>query len=89
MGEIFMSSKEVDRYTIMKEVSKGKLKLVQAAPLLNLSYRQTKRLWKRFLESGKKGLISLKRGRLSNLFESFRRICKKCSSVTRARSLNK
>jgi len=66
MGEIFMSSKEVDRYTIMEEVSKGKLKLVQAAPLINLSYRQTKRLWKRYCESGKKGLISLKRGKLSN-----------------------
>jgi len=40
----------------MERVKSGELKLVNAAVMMGLSYRQTKRLAKRYREVGAKGL---------------------------------
>ena len=46
MEDIFMSTREVERYEIFQRCHMGEISLRQAARLLMLSYRQTKRLWK-------------------------------------------
>ena len=42
-----MSTKELDRIGVMARVESGELKVVDAAGLLGVSYRQAKRRWKR------------------------------------------
>ncbi|HVG92799.1 MAG TPA: hypothetical protein VNB54_14990 [Alphaproteobacteria bacterium] len=42
-----MSSRELERVETMGRVASGALKLVHATEMLELSYRQTKRLWRR------------------------------------------
>lgn len=61
-----MSSKEVNRGTVLNNVSSGVITLRKASDLLNLSYPQTKRIWAKFKQNGPKGLISKKRGKPSN-----------------------
>jgi len=60
-----MSRKERRRLTIMAGVKQRELRLVQAAGLLGLSYRQTKRVWRRYQEQGDGGLVHRLRGRPS------------------------
>jgi len=63
---LLMSKKERPRLGIMKQV-KGKLmSLVAAAVLLDLSYRQAKRVWRRYRDRGDAGLVHLGRGRSGN-----------------------
>jgi hypothetical protein len=50
----------------MERVKSGELKLVNAAVMMGLSYRQTKRLAKRYREVGAKGLKHASAGRESN-----------------------
>ena len=52
-----MSRKERDRLTIMVGVKRKELTQVQAAELLCLSYRQTKRVWRRYQAQGDAGLV--------------------------------
>ena len=47
-------------------VKRGELTVVAGAELMRLSLRQTRRVWKRFKESGDGGLVHRLRGRLSN-----------------------
>jgi hypothetical protein len=47
-----MSSKELRRAGILARVKSGELKLVNAAVMMGLSYRQTKRMAKRYREGG-------------------------------------
>ena len=61
-----MSVKELNRVEVLGRVKAGQLKLVEAAELLNLSYRQTKRVWGRFRGGGAKGLRHRGCGRESN-----------------------
>ena len=65
MGDCLMSTKEVERYEIFQRYQRGEISLRQAARLLKLSYRQTKRLWKIYRHQGKEGLISKRRGKPS------------------------
>ena len=51
-----MSSRELNRVEVMGRVGSGDLKLNDAAVMLQLSYRQTKRLWRRYRQLGSKGL---------------------------------
>ena len=60
-----MSGKERDRLTILAGVQAGELRLVQAAELLGLSYRQTQRVWRRYQDQGDAGLVHRLRGRPS------------------------
>jgi transposase len=61
-----MSSRELERVEVMGRVDSGALKLKDAAAMLELSYRQAKRLWRRYREVGGKGLQHGNAGRPSN-----------------------
>jgi len=60
-----MNRKERDRITIMVGIKKGELTLAAAAPVLGLSYRQTRRVWQRYQAQGDAGLVHRLRGRPS------------------------
>lgn len=61
-----MSSGELERVEVMGRVGSGELKLSDAAVMLELSYRQTKRLWRQYRQVGRKGLKHGNAGRASN-----------------------
>src|SRR5437867_11093463 len=65
MGDIRMSSKERRRLELLARVRDGELRLVKVAELLPLSYRQCKRVWKRYQREGDAGLVHRLRGRPS------------------------
>ena len=56
MGRTGMSLRELSRVGLMARVMGGELKLIEAADLMRVSYRQAKRLWKRYGEEGAEGL---------------------------------
>src|ERR1039457_5589082 len=56
MGRIGMSQRELRRVEVLARVKSKELKVVDAASLVGVSYRQAKRLWKRYREEGAKGL---------------------------------
>jgi molybdenum-dependent DNA-binding transcriptional regulator ModE len=58
-----MSQKERPRLGIMKQVKAKLLTLVVAAQLLGVSYRQAKRVWRRYQDQGDAGLVHRGRGR--------------------------
>ena len=60
-----MSRKERDRLTIMAGVREQELTLVQAGELMAVSYRQSKRIWRRYQVEGDVGLVHRLRGRPS------------------------
>lgn len=60
-----MSRKERSRLTILAGVKERELTLVQAAELSGLSYRQIKRVWRRYQDQGDAGLVHRLRGRPS------------------------
>jgi transposase len=66
LGRIEMSRRELTRVEVLGRVKGGELRLVDAAVLIRLSYRQTKRLWKRYREEGAAGLKHRSAGRRSN-----------------------
>lgn len=66
MGRTALSSKEVERAGVLRRVQEGKLKLVNAAALLGISYRQAKRVRKRYEGEGIAGLKHRAAGRSSN-----------------------
>jgi len=61
-----MSKRELGRVEVMARVRSKELRVVYGAELLRLSYRQTKRLWKRYREEGAAGLKHRSAGRRSN-----------------------
>ena len=61
-----MSSKELRRKTVMDEVAGGRRKLRSAAEVLQISYRQCRRVYQRYRQQGDQGLIHRNRGRESN-----------------------
>jgi len=68
-----MSAKEVRRGEVLSRVKRGELKLSEAAELLELSYRQAKRLKKRYREGGSQALVHGNLGRASNRADDKRR----------------
>ncbi len=70
-----MSKRELGRVEVMARVRSKQLRVVDAAKILRLSYRQAKRLWKRYREEGAAGLKHRRAGRRSNRAygERFRR----------------
>lgn len=75
MGVLTLSTRERKRLELLSRVKEGVLKLVKAAELVGLSYRQMKRVWKRYRNEGDAGLAHRGRGRVSNRRrdEGFRR----------------
>jgi len=67
-----MSRRELERVEVMGRVKKGDLRLKDGAAMLGLSYRQAKRLWRRYREGG---AATLKHGNVGR--ESNRRKSKK------------
>ena len=60
-----MSRKERDRLTIMVGVKQEELTLVQAAGLMGVGYRQSRRIWRRYQDQGDAGLVHRLRGQPS------------------------
>lgn len=66
MGTLKMSARERKRMELLSRVKEGVLKVVEAAGLCGLSYRQMKRVWKRYRTDGDAGLLHRGRGQASN-----------------------
>lgn len=58
-----MNGKERKRLTVMAGVKKKELNLVQAAELMAVGCRQSRRIWKRYQADGDAGLVHRLRGR--------------------------
>ncbi len=65
MGRIEMSQRELRRVEVLARVKSKELKVLDAASLVRVSYRQAKRLWKRYREEGAQGLKHRSAGRVS------------------------
>lgn len=61
MEDILMTIQEAERLRLLKNHADGLIPLTKVSNLLNISYRQTKRIWNTFKECGEKGLVSKKR----------------------------
>jgi transposase len=61
-----MSQRELRRVEVLARVASEELPLVDAARILGLSYRQGKRLWRRYRKEGPEGLKHRSAGRESN-----------------------
>ena len=65
-GHLLMSEGERLRKVILEGVRDGRVTLKIAALRLGVTYRQLRRIWKRFRDEGDPGLIHRGRGRPSN-----------------------
>src|SRR5882672_8018869 len=65
METLTMSGKERERMRVMVGVREAELTLVQAAELMGVCYRQSKRIWKRYQADGDAGLVHRLRGKPS------------------------
>ena len=61
-----MSDGEMHRAAVLAQVKSAAWTLVEACERMGLSYRQTKRLWKRYQSQGARGLVHGNAGRSSN-----------------------
>ncbi len=61
-----MSKRELGRVEVLARVKSQQLRVVDAGRLMRVSYRQAKRLWKRYREEGAAGLKHRSAGRASN-----------------------
>lgn len=66
MGRTAMSEREMRRAAVFAQVKSQAWTLVEAAERMELSYRQTKRLWKRYQKREGTGLVHGNAGRSSN-----------------------
>ena len=67
MGDLLiMSKRERKRKVILEEVMKGVLSLVDAAPRMEVCYRQAKRIYRSYRYKGDAGLIHKGRGKKSS-----------------------
>ena len=66
MGRTGLSKKELSRVEVMGRVKGKSLWVCEAAELLEVSYRQAKRIWARYRDGGAKALQHGNCGRVSN-----------------------
>jgi hypothetical protein len=66
MGALLMSRKERDRLEVMGWKEQSGISLIMAAEAMGVSYRQAKRIWKRYKADKGAGLVHLGRGKKSN-----------------------
>src|SRR5438105_4414803 len=66
MERLPMNLKERQRLEVLNRVKRHEISLVTAAALLQLSYRQAKRVFRRFCQEGDRGLVHRLRGKPSN-----------------------
>jgi transposase len=57
MTQFIVTEEDMQRYRLFHEVKEKKLKLIQSAMILKISYRQAKRLFRAFKKNGFDGLI--------------------------------
>jgi len=74
MGHLIMSEKERQLKALLEMVKHGKLSLSTTSTQLNMSYRQIKRIYKRYKQEGDAGLIHKARGRISNRKNPYREV---------------
>lgn len=65
-GIVGLSEKERARLVELEQVKAGRQTVVAAAERLSMSARQGKRIWKRYLAEGARGLVHRSRGQPSN-----------------------
>lgn len=65
-GHLLMSGKERDRKVVFEGVKEGRLSIREASRRVGISYRQGRRIFRRFREQGDAGLLHRGRGRPSN-----------------------
>lgn len=65
-GLLMMSRKERDRLLVCSRIRDQHMSLKAASEVLSISYRQMRRIWKRFCKEGDVGLLHRSRGRPSN-----------------------
>ena len=61
-----MSVRELKRQEVMGRVSRNEMGLRDAAALMEVSYRQAKRVWKQYRQEGARGLVHRSAGRRSS-----------------------
>ena len=66
MGYLTMSTKERQLKVLLEMVNRQKLSLKMVSEQIGLSYRQLKRIYKRYKNKGDEGLVHRSRGRVSN-----------------------
>ena len=66
MGLLAMSSTELGRVGVLRDVDANQMTPADAASVLNLSERQVFRLLQLFRKQGASGLVSRRRGKPSN-----------------------
>jgi hypothetical protein len=65
MRTLIMSQKERKRLVVLAQVKGKQLTLMQAAQVMDVCYRQAKRIWQRYSRRGDEGLVHGSRGRPS------------------------
>jgi len=63
MEKLLMSQPERVRLVVMQQVKEQELTVAEACEVLGLSYRQTKRVWRRYRLDGDRGLVHGLRGK--------------------------
>jgi len=66
LGRTALSAREVRGAEVLSQVKEGKIKLSTAAEMMRISYRQAKRIWKRYRKAGAKGLAHGNAGQRSH-----------------------
>src|SRR5437016_9676973 len=66
MTVIMMSRTEIDRMSVLRDLAASRIRVTEAATLMNLGRRQVFRLAKAYVRRGPEALVSRKRGRPSN-----------------------
>lgn len=66
METLEMSGVERKRLEVFSRVKSGQVRLAKASEILGISYRQTKRIWRRYQDQGDGGLVHGLRGKKSN-----------------------
>ena len=65
-GTLAMSQRERSRLVMMARVREEAMTIKEASEVIGVSYRQSRRIYKRYREEGDKGVIHRNRGRPSN-----------------------
>ena len=75
LGRCELSSKELSRAEVMGRVKAGSLRLREAGELLELSYRQAKRIWARYRKGGACSIATVGKAATDLIRNSFAERC--------------
>lgn len=63
---LMMTGKDREKYNVMSKVKEKFINIKDAAQILDISYRQCRRIYKRYIAEGAKGIVHRARGKPSN-----------------------